>query len=164
MWIDFHTHALAKNSFALYNLPQRAESPTAPFSVGIHPWWIEEGSIQLLQSWVVDRAPQATAIGECGLDKRIAMDFALQQEIAQWHLELAGRCALPVILHCVKAHNEMARLIDIVRPGVPIVFHGFRGSLHLVDELCQRGYYLGVGMGSDQAAFRTMVKHIPLNT
>lgn len=162
MWIDFHTHTPAHHCFTLYNLPKQTAAPAAPYSIGIHPWWIAEAPVSHLQSWVMEHAQQATAIGECGLDKRIAMDLDRQRQIAQWHLELAGRTALPLILHCVKAHNELTRLIEEVQPGVPVVFHGFRGSVHLVDDLCRRGYYLGVGPVSDQAAFRSMVAHIPL--
>jgi TatD DNase family protein len=163
MWIDFHTHQLTNHHFALYN----AKIPETPkgiaHSVGIHPWWIQPEALPQQYEWVTQHLHEATAIGECGLDKRGAVDFETQRMVARWHIEMAALHCKPVILHCVKAYNEMQQIIAEMRPGVPIMFHGFRGSLQLMDDLCRKGYFLGVGPIANQEAFRTMVQHMPLS-
>jgi TatD DNase family protein len=41
------------------------------------------------------------AVGECGLDKRIAIPIELQQLVFEKQLVLAQKYNKPVVLHCV---------------------------------------------------------------
>lgn len=59
-------------------------------------------------------------------------------------MELAADRSLPVIIHCVRAYND---LIPILRhyPHVTPVIHGFTGSPELAERLLQAGGYLSFG-------------------
>ena len=56
----------------------------------------------------------------------------------------AANRSLPVIIHCVRAYND---LIPILRhyPHVTPVIHGFTGSPELAERLLQAGGYLSFG-------------------
>jgi TatD DNase family protein len=167
MWIDFHTHQSAGllPALRLYNLPAGESFTTAPFSIGIHPWWLDHQPLDTLQHWVKEglRSDSAWALGECGMDKRIATDPSLQRAIAQWHIELAAECRKPLVFHCVKAHNELMQLVHNIRPEVPVIFHGFRGSHALAQSLIDRGFYIGIGLPRPTAAYQQLVRHVPLD-
>lgn len=121
------------------------------FAAGIHPWWLGESAPQ--DQWQ-DRVlptlefmlarPACVAVGECGLDAAIDTPMALQLQALDWHLALAREHCLPVILHCVKAHNPMLAALSR-HPGVRGVVHAFSGSPELARQYWQKGFYLGVG-------------------
>ena len=131
MIVDFHTH----NAIT-------AENVLVPRSFGFHPWHLQ-GLEQLGEP--VD-ADDVDLIGECGLDRCCATPWDLQQEAFIWHLQLAERLRKPVVVHCVRAYNE---LVDLRRQGrweMPWVVHGFVGSPQLALLLQQWG--IGVSFGA----------------
>ena len=80
--------------------------------------------------------------------KRIDTSHSITIKSAS-QLEIARRRGLPVILHCVKAYNEM---LPTLRPfDIPAVFHGFAGSKQLAGQVLKAGYYLSFG----ETAFRS---------
>jgi TatD DNase family protein len=165
MWIDFHTHQTKRSgTWTLMNFAHGDLTPSWEHSVGIHPWWLQSESTDALKSWVLEglNHPLALAIGECGIDKRHPGDLDQQTQIARWHIELAGERNLPLVFHCVKAHQEIMSLLQTIRPNVPVMFHGFRGSLHLADHLIKHGYFLGIGKSCFDPLFEPIIKHIPL--
>jgi TatD DNase family protein len=76
----------------------------------------------------------AVAVGETGLDgpsaKRGA-PLAWQEEVLLAHLAVARDAGLPVVLHCVSAHDAMLR---VLRREAPVrgVLHAYSGSAQLV--------------------------------
>jgi TatD DNase family protein len=46
-------------------------------------------------------------VGECGLDKRIAIPIELQQLVFEKQLVLAQKYNKPVVLHCVASFDEL---------------------------------------------------------
>lgn len=119
------------------------------FAVGIHPWWQADIAsrepqqlAQQLQGYLDH--PQCLAIGECGLDALRGPPMAQQEALLDWHLALAEQLAKPVIIHCVKAHNPLQRLLKKY-PQVRGVVHAFSGSAALATSYWRRGFYLGIG-------------------
>ncbi len=120
------------------------------FAVGLHPWWIAQQA-EPVHHEPLTRALKAAAaqtgcraIGECGLDKRIDLPMARQEAVLEWHLQVARELELPIVIHCVRAHNPLIRLLKRypVKGGV---IHAFNGSLQLAQTYCAMGFYLGVG-------------------
>lgn len=126
----------------------RERGVSAYRAVGLHPWWIDGNYLSaddLAQQLRNSLTPSTVAIGECGLDKLRDTPLPLQQEVLSVHLELAASAKLPVILHCVKAHDVMLAMLaeaNLCRGGV---VHGFGGSYEVAKRYCDLGFSIGVG-------------------
>jgi len=152
-YIDIHTHRKenCENVFSLHNISpedfiQLPNNEKNYFSAGIHPWYIDstvEEKIKILRQ--IASNPSILAIGETGLDKLCPIDFNFQKEIFKHQISIAKEVKKPLIIHCVKAHNEVQQLLKETQPNVPIIFHGFRGKPQLAKELIKAGFYLSFG-------------------
>lgn len=107
---------------------------------------IGDNVIQKIEKHVSNE--RCVAIGECGLDKSIPLDMAIQQQYLDPFLALAKELNLPIILHCYKAHNELAVLLkrhNLNDARLNGVIHAFSGSLDLAKSYQKKGFLLGVG-------------------
>jgi len=98
-----------------------------PVSVGVHPWHaaqFNEAVLEDLRKCV--SLPQVLAIGETGLDRRKGPDFEIQKLCWEKHIMLANETGLPLIVHCVKAWQDIFPLVS--QSGVPVLLHDFRGN------------------------------------
>ncbi len=166
-FIDIHTHQFSRNSLELKNcFPQEIKSSLLQysdkfFSVGLHPWYIKDDyllQLQELQTFAVDKL--VLAIGEAGLDKVCDTPFQLQQEAFIKQIEISEAVQKPLIIHCVKAYNELVILKKDLQPKQPWIIHGFRGKKELADDLLRHGFYLSLGKGISH--MREVVQNIPL--
>lgn len=86
----------------------------------------------------------AAAIGECGLDGPTAERVPLerQAEILREQLRLARRHRLPVLLHCLRAHERMIALLSEVGP-LPAggVMHSYSGGADRVRVYTELGLH-----------------------
>lgn len=117
------------------------------FSVGIHPWFIKYQNIaESLQNIPPLLSHKAIiAVGECGLDKCIDTDMVTQTQVFCRQIEWAERLGKPLIVHCVRAFNELLQLHKRFRPRQPWLVHGFSGKAELARQLAQHGLYLCFG-------------------
>ncbi len=123
-------------------------------AAGVHPWWVAELAVEPAQ---VQRALEervtrergggnrCVAVGECGLDANISTPMEVQLAVFEAQLRAAQSLDLPLIVHCVRAHNEVIRLLKAVRPRKGGVIHAFSGSREIADEYWRLGFYLGAG-------------------
>ncbi|MBL7935078.1 MAG: TatD family hydrolase, partial [Bacteroidia bacterium] len=84
------------------------------------------------------------AIGECGLDKVIDIDLELQKKIFISQLNLAVKYQKPVIIHCVKAFDELMEICSLYHSKIPLIIHGFNKSLLLAKQLIDKGFYISL--------------------
>lgn len=86
------------------------------------------------------------AVGEIGLDFRPGQAEAAQQEqLLEAQLKLAKAHDLPVLLHAVKAHDQVLKLLrrqNLPRAGI---VHAFSGSEQQAREYAKLGFKLGFG-------------------
>lgn len=119
----------------------------ANVALGIHPWFINEDTsdddIRNLKEMAKNN--RVRMIGECGLDKIKGAKFELQQTIFADQLRLAKELKKPVILHCVKAYDELMAMTKEIDPQVPMVIHGFNKSEQLGQQLMSHGFSLSFG-------------------
>ena len=118
----------------------------AYYSVGIHPWQASEASPadwERLKEAV--RHPSVLAVGEAGLDKRTSVPLELQKEVFVRQVLLSETVCKPLVIHCVKAFNELVEMKRKYRPSVPWVVHGFRNNLHIARTLMQEGHLFLAG-------------------
>ncbi len=154
---------------------QVASEYDASYALGIHPWYCQEqwqGEIAQLKTLVEHhhQDKRFVAIGECGLD---AIRASKNSQAWQWQLDcfkaqiqLAKIYQLPLILHSVKAHNEV---LTLLREYAPLngVIHGFYGGIELAQQYISCGFKLGIShlLLNDRAEkLQSVVSHLPLTS
>lgn len=147
MYLDVHSHTQHStvDTLVIRNQYPLTADTTEPFSVGIHPWYIENWELQWEALVPLAKHPNCWAIGECGLDKNIATPLPLQQEIFLKHIQLAETLELPLIIHCVKAYSEVIHLRKITKTKQLWILHGFRKNLKIAQECITHGIALSFG-------------------
>lgn len=114
-------------------------------SAGIHPWYIYNVKEQLRTLRRLLEEPTVVAVGEAGLDRLAAASMPLQQEVFRAQARLAEEFRKPLIIHCVKAWQELLANKQQLRPSMPWIVHGFRGNSLLAAQLVDKGFYLSFG-------------------
>lgn len=128
--LDVHTHNPDALRAVISVRPwQFAPKPGKVYSVGIHPWDVAGlGGCEMETLRAVAADCAVVAIGECGIDKLRGGDLKTQVAVTEAHIELSERLGKPLIIHCVRAVNEIVALHRRFRPRQQWVIHGFRGS------------------------------------
>lgn len=137
------------------------------FSLGIHPWHIDTQDIDTaMQTLETCRHhPKLLAIGECGLDKCIATPLSRQAKIFECQVELAEHWRKPLVIHCVRAYNELMQIKKTANTTLPWIIHGFNGSPELAEQLLEQEYYLSLGKAllSPKSKASLLLRTMPLD-
>lgn len=149
-YIDIHTHdnrdGECTRICSFYTSFNIAESGIV-CSLGMHPWYLEAGSITSkfaeLEYYSVNS--NVLAIGECGLDKLTQTEWGLQVQVFNMQIELANQLNKPLIIHCVRAFDEVFMLLKEGKVTVPVIFHGFNKNWQLAEQVLKQEYYLSFG-------------------
>ena len=147
---NLHTHTATQqeNVVELVNqYPHDFDATIPVYSIGIHPWFIVEerleSDLDILE--IKLQETNCLAVGECGLDKRIAIPIELQQLVFEKQLLLAQKYNKPVVLHCVAAFDELIATKKKMNITVPMIIHGFSKSEQLAKQLVSNGFYISFG-------------------
>lgn len=160
MFINVHTHFQRGLGTEVVN-SSSSILPNALFSCGVHPWQADINVIDLIRK--AANANNCVAIGEIGLDKLKGPALEIQQFCFIEQVHLAEELNLPVILHCVKAWNEIKTIKRTIQPKQPWIFHGFV-KINLLEDVLQQGLYVSIGAGIlKNESLQTMVPKIPLH-
>jgi len=149
-YFNFHTHQFTNQSNILElvnQYPKDFDEEIPFYSIGIHPWYIDENRIDEDLKITEDKLQHKNclAIGECGLDKRIEVPFNLQISVLEKQLTLAEKYKKPVVIHCVAAFQEIAEIKKKMKISVPMIIHGFAKNKQLAEQLIKDGFYLSFG-------------------
>ena len=154
-YIDFHTHRNYEDNEVVFvkNLSQNEWQNTSntegpnPISVGLHPWFLTKenynSDFEKLSQLVENQ--YIVMIGECGLDRLKGEDMVFQAEAFAAQIQLAESCRKSVVIHCVKAYNELIVLKKKLNPQVPMIVHGFNQNEQILKELLKNGFYISIG-------------------
>jgi TatD DNase family protein len=115
------------------------------FSCGIHPWYSEDSENQMIYLKEIVGDPRIVAIGETGLDKLKGPSFDVQIPVFKEHIVLSEKLGKPLIIHCVKAWEELLRVREETNPAQPWILHGYRGKPELTKRLVREGFNFSVG-------------------
>lgn len=166
MFINIHSHYPAiQNEFVLQGLYAHFEltDNAGKYAVGLHPWYINALSytaeLPVLKKYASRK--NILAIGECGLDKVCKTDFALQQQLFIAQIVLANQLQKPLIIHCVRAYEEVQQLLQQQQNTVPVIFHGFNKNKILAQQLISKGYYISAGKAILQPAMQELLRTLP---
>jgi TatD DNase family protein len=147
-FINIHTHQRIYDAqVELVNLEMNAPDKPDHYSYGLHPWHINSESCGNELSLLLLKAQEkrCIAIGECGLDKLSSVDFALQQEVFIQQVKIANALGKPLIIHCVKAFNELFNCLNLNDNKVPVIIHGYNNNENIARVLVNEGCYFSFG-------------------
>jgi TatD DNase family protein len=120
--------------------------PQLKIGIGLHPWLVtpEFAGAQLREQLLnLISSDRPDFIGETGLDK-LRPNFELQQHVLALQLTLAQEFELPVVLHCVRAYNELLSLLAS-HPICSGLVHAFNSTSQMAAQLQQHKCRVGVG-------------------
>jgi TatD DNase family protein len=155
-YIDIHTHG-STPAAGIFTVENRMAHegchveriPGVVYTFGIHPWHLNEGNKTYLTGLVKEMAdnPEVIAIGEAGFDKLRGPSIELQRKSFEEQISIAEEFRLPVVVHCVRAWDELLSVYKNLRPEMPWLIHGFRGNKVLAAQLVSKGMYLSFWFG-----------------
>lgn len=149
-FFNAHTHLWSKQTHIVdlvNQYPQELNETIPQYSIGIHPWYINESRLAA-DFDIIQRSmsqPNCWAVGECGLDKRIEIPLPLQQHVFETQLLLAQEYNKPVIIHCVAAFQEVVAIKKKLQITVPLIIHGFSKNKAVARQLLDNGFYISFG-------------------
>lgn len=124
------------------------EGSGAYVSLGIHPWnaGLDDTAkfMDCLQA-VIKNCPNILLIGEAGLDKSRPVDFSLQEEVFRQQVVLSEICRKPMVIHCVRAFDDLLRIRKALHPFQRWIVHGFRGKPQQAEQLLRAGMDISLG-------------------
>ena len=164
MICDLHTHHHpATPGTAIVQLTPDAFSPLPGhlYSVGLHPWDIrDDWRTQMAKLLVMALHPQVVMIGEAGLDKINGnAPMEVQTAVFREHIRLSELLRKPLIIHCVKAIDELIAIRKELKPTLPWVIHGYRGGIEQWQQLTRAGLHVSIGKHYDTALIGQLTPH-----
>lgn len=151
-YIDIHTHYGTKASagtFSVISLMAHEEifpesTPGIAFTFGIHPWFLTPTNHdrQLKDLKRIARNSAVIAIGEAGFDKIKGPDNDLQRRTFEEQAAVAEAMNKPLVIHCVRAWDELLKAHKRLKPSRHWLVHGFRGNKDLAGQLVSKNMFL----------------------
>ena len=150
-FIDIHTHGSVPSAgiFSVETLMAHEnriprEQIGLAYTSGIHPWYLTVDNHDMMLAHVADTAADKSviAVGEAGFDKIKGPVIELQKRTFEEQVYIAEELRKPVVIHCVRAWEELLAEHKKLKPVMPWMVHGFRGKKELALQLTSRGIYL----------------------
>jgi TatD DNase family protein len=172
-FIDIHRHSVEKGKadIVVRNLFPTESSEIQVnnyYSVGLHPWKIHnsdlKSDLQKVRNLASNNA--VIAIGETGIDKSISTDFNIQKQVFSEHIDISHNNNKPIIIHCVRAYDELLKMRKESGYKLPWIIHWFNASPEMGADLVKKGCYLSFGITlfkESSKAFRTFLE-IPVES
>lgn len=153
-FIDFHTHKPSRSGVVsvLNANPEDhslfSDASHQMVSVGLHPWKIAANlDLEALYSQLTYLAGyrNVVVLGEAGIDKSLQLSIELQTAVLEVHIRVSEQLQKPLILHCVRAYQELLSLRKKTRAVQPWIFHGFNGPAQLAMQCMKEDCLLSFG-------------------
>lgn len=159
---DIHTHRTpsdADRTITSFSVMHQTVDVNAVYvSVGIHPWHLTgnnaEERIQALKEAL--NHERVVALGEAGFDRLRGASLDVQTAVFRQEVALAEEYRRPMVIHCVRAFNELLQVKKELRPDQPWIIHGFRGKESVARELLRHDLYLSFGEKFQPDALRAV--------
>lgn len=124
------------------------DAPLMWTSVGVHPDSAADklDKIQTEDLLKTAENPFVIAIGECGLDYHYGADYKeAQKEMFARHVEAAGICGLPIMIHQREAEADMLKILRQGKEKYPAligVIHCFTSTADFAKAVDELGFYI----------------------
>ena len=151
-YVDAHTHRRSPKDTVTSLVNIRITSATEVFetdgicTVGLHPWDVNEDwrdAFDIVEE--LSGEELVVGIGECGLDRASNAPWIHQVDAFEYVADLVERVSKPLVIHCVKAHDELLRVHKFIDPIQPWVLHGFVKGVDLARQCLDAGMILSFG-------------------
>ena len=122
-------------------------TPDVFASIGIHPCEVHQASQQDMDELATMLLqPKVVSLGEVGLDYyHDASTKGVQQKRFKEFVQMAQKCAVPLMLHIRDAHDDCLALLDAC--GLPpqgAMIHCFTAGPEVAQAYLDRGLYLSI--------------------
>ncbi|WP_458525776.1 TatD family hydrolase [Onishia taeanensis] len=130
-------------------LGERADTSVC---LGLHPYFLDDHRLSddghddlVALRATLDAHPEVVAVGECGIDARFEETLDSQWAVFKAQLRIAKARHLPVVIHCVRANDQVAKCLKEI--GLPAggLIHAFAGSLQQAERFLALGFVVGLG-------------------
>ena len=153
LFVDIHTHFKNNDAdvISVLNITQQEfnmqNNPPQYFSAGLHPWFLSKDNFETDFNKLTQLIENQSVIflGECGLDRLKGEDLAFQTQVFEAQIRLAESKSKPVMIHCVKAFNEIIAIKKRLKPRVPLIIHGFNQNRTILYNLIKNDFYISIG-------------------
>lgn len=169
-YLDFHTHQ-----------PKRQDNPNITeitsihlgqtpkhdfYTIGKHPWWTEnilsEEEKETLKKHL--SSPKCLAMGEMGLDNLKGVAMPLQMDILRSQLDLAQELERPVIIHCVRAIDQLLQIKKEYPSIQNWCIHGYARHEILALQLIDKGFHLSLmPVSKPNEKYQKLLSSLPLD-
>ncbi len=153
-YVNIHKHSdseqgeIALKNLFLAEYYSIANDKIQNFSVGFHPWQtkVETHVAEVKKGLEIAAfSAQVVALGETGLDKAVSNPFEKQLQIFKAHIEVSETYRKPLIIHCVRAFQEVFTIRKELKASQTWIFHGFNGSAQLAMQIISSGCIVSFG-------------------
>lgn len=110
-------------------------------------------------------------IGECGMDRLRGPDLAFQQMVFARQVDVAHKLNMPLIIHCVRAFNEVATVLKSTGIITPVIFHGYNNNLQIMRQILAGNIFFSLGRAllqegsnAQKVALELPLEHLFLET
>jgi TatD DNase family protein len=150
-YIDIHVHGgtpvsgiFLLESLMAHEEKKPSEVPGVAYTYGVHPWFLNEGNYaqQLNSVRQMANLSDVIAIGEAGFDRIKGPTPDLQRKAFSEQIIISEEFKKPVVIHCVRAWDELLAAHKKLKPKMQWLVHGFRGNAVLATQLLAKGMYL----------------------
>lgn len=162
-YVDFHTHDLSwdetifrlnslslndfKKNISVSHLKNMSDLKN-PFTVGIHPWDVDVVDINHCDELWSEMLNHelCVGLGEIGLDKARPKSYQRQFEVFVDQVRRAKELGISwLVLHCVRAQNDVLKVLKDESFKGRAVFHDYNGSFEEGKRLLDLGYVVSLG-------------------
>lgn len=159
-YIDIHKHTERGIVVELGSSP----GTTLNYATTIHPCDVSQSELHYIS---IDNYDPKTiiAIGETGLDYRreYRANAELQRLFFRRYIEVAEKLHKFVVVHQIRALDDTLEILKDVT--IPVIFHGFSGSLESAQRITRAGYYLSFGhLLFNNIKLHSVIRNIPLSS
>lgn len=132
-------------------LRARLRHPELIPALGLHPYWVADHDAAACEAALDELAkllPRVPLLGETGLDFRehvVKDSHARQMDCFEAQLDMAEWESKPLVLHCVRAFDEVSKFLAFRQGKVRGFYHAFTGSLTQARQLNDLGFLVSIG-------------------
>ena len=143
---DIHTHR-ERQPYSIFQAVGTKIETGIPVSLGIHPWQVAPNWEATFEKIKQDAAQNrhVLAIGEAGFDRLKGPEISLQKAAFYAQASLASQLEIPLILHCVKAHDLLMEYLKSTKNPPAIFWHGWNQKPELAAQLLRYPVFFSFG-------------------
>lgn len=135
----------------IVNLDYYCQLPSEGYySIGVHPWSTEHMTVEDIDKAINELENKAindrvVAIGECGFDRLRGGNHEIQEYAFRRQVGISEKLEKPLIIHNVRATDDLIRIKKELKPKQLWIIHGHRGKKTITQQLLSHGFALSLG-------------------